>query len=126
MAAVTLDGAALARRIRAGLVAQVQTFTQRAGRPPGLALVLVGDDPASQVYVGSKRTQGSEVGFRVDLHERPGTTTLDELLALVRSLNDDDAIDGTDLSIAVSNPARRVAANSLSRLASLSDGCRNK
>lgn len=94
MAAVTLDGAALARRIREGLVAQVQAFTQRSGRPPGLALVLVGDDPASHVYVGSKRTQGSEVGFRVDLHERPASTTLDELLALVRRLNDDEAIDG--------------------------------
>jgi methylenetetrahydrofolate dehydrogenase (NADP+) / methenyltetrahydrofolate cyclohydrolase len=94
MAAVTLDGAALARRIREGLVSQVQAFSQRAGRPPGLALVLVGDDPASHVYVGSKRTQGSEVGFRVDLHERAASTTLEELLALVRSLNDDEAIDG--------------------------------
>lgn len=94
MAALTLDGAALARRIREGLVAQVQAFTQRAGRPPGLALVLVGDDPASHVYVGSKRAQGSEAGFRVDLHERPASTTLDDLLALVRGLNHDDAIDG--------------------------------
>ena len=94
MPALTLDGAALARRIREGLVPQVQAFTQRAGRPPGLALVLVGDDPASHVYVGSKRTQGTEVGFRVDLHERPASTTLDDLLGLVRDLNADPAVDG--------------------------------
>ncbi len=94
MPARVLDGAALARRMREDLQPQVQAFTSRAGRPPGLALVLVGDDPASHVYVGSKRSHGSDVGFRVDLHERPATATLDDVLALVRSLNADPAIDG--------------------------------
>lgn len=94
MPAHVLDGAALGRRMREDLQPQVQAFTTRAGRPPGLALVLVGDDPASHVYVGSKRTHGSEVGFRVDLHQRPAATTLDEVLALVRELNADAAIDG--------------------------------
>ncbi len=56
MPARILDGAALARAMREDLQPQVQAFTARAGRPPGLALVLVGDDPASHVYVGSKRT----------------------------------------------------------------------
>jgi methylenetetrahydrofolate dehydrogenase (NADP+)/methenyltetrahydrofolate cyclohydrolase len=94
MPARTLDGAALARQMREGLQPQVQAFTARAGRPPGLALVLVGDDPASHVYVGSKRSHGTEVGFRVDLHQRPASTSLDEVLALVRSLNEDPQIDG--------------------------------
>ena len=63
MAAVMLDGATLARRIREGLAAQVQAFTQRAGRPPGLALVLVGDDPASQVYVGRSGRRAARSDF---------------------------------------------------------------
>ena len=94
MPARVLDGAALARRIREDLQPEVHAFTTRVGRAPGLALVLVGDDPASHVYVGSKRSHGTDVGFRVDLHQRPAETTLDELLALVRSLNEDAAIDG--------------------------------
>ena len=94
MPARVLDGAALARRMREDLQPQVQAFTARAGRPPGLALVLVGDDPASHVYVGSKRTHGTDVGFRVDLHQHPASMTVDEVLTLVRALNADDAIDG--------------------------------
>jgi methylenetetrahydrofolate dehydrogenase (NADP+)/methenyltetrahydrofolate cyclohydrolase len=94
MPARVLDGAALSRRMREDLQPQVRGFTSRAGRPPGLALVLVGDDPASHVYVGSKRTHGTEVGFRVDLHQHPASMPLDAVLALVRSLNDDEAIDG--------------------------------
>ncbi len=94
MPARVLDGAALSRRMREDLQPLVRAFTNRAGRPPGLALVLVGDDPASHVYVGSKRTHGTEVGFRVDLHQHPASMSLDAVLALVRSLNEDDAIDG--------------------------------
>ena len=94
MPARVLDGAALSRRLREDLQPLVRAFTNRAGRPPGLALVLVGDDPASHVYVGSKRTHGTEVGFRVDLHQHPASMSLDAVLALVRSLNEDAAIDG--------------------------------
>ena len=54
----------------------------------------MGDDPASHVYVRSKQSHGTEVGFRVDLHLRPETTSLDDVLALVRTLNADEAIDG--------------------------------
>jgi methylenetetrahydrofolate dehydrogenase (NADP+)/methenyltetrahydrofolate cyclohydrolase len=113
MAARLLDGAGLARTMRADLQPHVQEFTARVGRPPGLALVLVGDDPASHVYVGSKRTHGTEVGFRVDLHQRPATTSLEEVLELVRSLNADPAIDGilvqSPLPAAMgSDAARRV------------------
>lgn len=94
MSARTLDGAALARQMREDLLPQVQAFTARAGRPPGLALVLVGDDPASHVYVGSKHKQGADVGFRVELHQHPASLSLDEVLALVHQLNADDTIDG--------------------------------
>ena len=94
MPARVLDGAALSRRMREDLQPLVRAFTNREGRPPGLALVLVGDDPASHVYVGSKRTHGTEVGFRVYLHQHPASMSLDAVLALVRSLNEDDAIDG--------------------------------
>ena len=94
MSARLLDGAALARTMRERLRPDVEAFTTRVGRPPGLALVLVGDDPASHVYVGSKQSHGTDVGFRVDLHQRQASATLDEVLALVRSLNEDAAIDG--------------------------------
>lgn len=66
----------------------------RLGRPPGLALVLIGDDPASHVYVGSKHRQGADMGLRVDLHQRPAATPLDDVLALVRALNADATVDG--------------------------------
>ena len=71
MPARVLDGAAFARDMREGLRPQVEAFTTRAGRPPGLALVLVGDDPASHVYVGSKRTQATDVSFWPDFAVRP-------------------------------------------------------
>ncbi len=94
MAARVLDGAGLARRMREDLQPQVRAFTSRAGRPPGLALVLVGDDPASHVYVGGKRTHGTEVGFRVHLHQRDATTSLADVLDLVGALNADPEVDG--------------------------------
>lgn len=94
MTARLLDGAALAATLREELRPRVSTFTATRGRPPGLALVLIGDDPASHVYVGSKRKQGGDAGFRVDVHQHPASFALDAALALVASLNADDAIDG--------------------------------
>src|SRR5690606_30828941 len=89
-----LDGTRLSQTLRDELRPQVATATTRLGRPPGLALVLIGDDPASHVYVGSKHRQGADMGFRVDLHQRPATATLDEVLSIVHGLNADPAIDG--------------------------------
>lgn len=94
MTARVLDGARLAQTLRDELRPQVATTTARLGRPPGLALVLVGDDPASHVYVGSKHRQGADMGFRVDLHQRPASVALDEVLSIVAGLNADPAIDG--------------------------------
>jgi methylenetetrahydrofolate dehydrogenase (NADP+)/methenyltetrahydrofolate cyclohydrolase len=72
----------------------VRSFTESAGRPPGLGIVLVGDDPASEIYVRNKVKAGAETGLRVDLLRLPATASLDELLALVARLNESAEHDG--------------------------------
>ena len=72
-----LDGTAVAQAIRQELAADVAAFTARAGRPPGLALVLVGDDPASHLYVNSKLKSAGESGLRADIERLPATASLD-------------------------------------------------
>ena len=94
MAARVLDGAAVANAIRAEVAPAVAAFTARAGRPPGLGIVLVGDDPASAIYVRNKLKSGAEAGLRTDLEQMPATTTLPELLAVVERLNHSEAHDG--------------------------------
>jgi methylenetetrahydrofolate dehydrogenase (NADP+)/methenyltetrahydrofolate cyclohydrolase len=94
MTARLLDGQALATRIQQEIAAQVVAFHGAHGRPPGLGIVLVGDDPASDVYVRHKVKAGTEIGFRVDLHRLPPTATLDETLSLVDRLNASEAHDG--------------------------------
>jgi methylenetetrahydrofolate dehydrogenase (NADP+) / methenyltetrahydrofolate cyclohydrolase len=94
MAARTLDGAAVASQIRAEVAPAVAAFTARAGRPPGLGIVLVGDDPASRIYVSNKLKSAGEAGLRADLERLPATATLDQLLATVERLNASDAHDG--------------------------------
>src|SRR5688572_28193566 len=94
MSARVLDGQALARRMQDELRPQVAAFTARHGRPPGLGIVLVGNDPASQVYVSHKVKAGAEAGFRVNLERLPDTATLDDTLALVERLNASPVHDG--------------------------------
>jgi methylenetetrahydrofolate dehydrogenase (NADP+)/methenyltetrahydrofolate cyclohydrolase len=94
MAARVLDGAAVANAIRAEVGPSVAAFTARTGRPPGLGIVLVGDDPASAIYVRNKLTSGAEAGLRTDLEQMPTTTTLSQLLAVVDRLNRSEAHDG--------------------------------
>lgn len=89
-----LDGAAAAAAIRAELIPQVASFTAAAGRPPSLSILLVGDDPASQVYVRNKERDGGDAGLRVTVHRLAATARLEDVLALVRRLNDDAACDG--------------------------------
>jgi methylenetetrahydrofolate dehydrogenase (NADP+)/methenyltetrahydrofolate cyclohydrolase len=89
-----LDGAAAAAAIRSELASSVAAFTASAGRPPALAIVLVGDDPASHVYVRGKERAGQETGLRVVVHRLSATTELNELLSLVHELNVDDRVDG--------------------------------
>ena len=94
MAARLLDGAAVAGEIRAEVAPGVAAFTARTGRPPGLGIVLVGDDPASAIYVRNKLKSGGDAGLRTDLERMPATATLEELLATVDRLNRSDVHDG--------------------------------
>jgi methylenetetrahydrofolate dehydrogenase (NADP+)/methenyltetrahydrofolate cyclohydrolase len=94
MAARVLDGSAVANQIRAEAAPGVAAFTARAARPPGLAIVLVGDDPASEVYVRGKLKSAGEVGLRADLERLPSTASIDELLVLVERLNRSEVHDG--------------------------------
>jgi len=94
MSARTLDGQALAARIQQELIPQVEAFKHTHGRPPALGILLVGDDPASDVYVRNKVRSGREAGMRVDMLRMPATATLRDTLTAVEAWNVDDAIDG--------------------------------
>ena len=94
MSARLLDGTAIAAEIRAGAIPLVEAFTARAGRPPGLGIVLVGNNPASEVYVRNKVKAGSDAGLWVDLQRLPAAASLDELLELVERLNRSSRHDG--------------------------------
>jgi methylenetetrahydrofolate dehydrogenase (NADP+) / methenyltetrahydrofolate cyclohydrolase len=89
-----LDGKSAAATIRSEVAAGVQELVAAGKRPPGLAAVLVGDDPASHVYVGSKIKASAEVGIVSRTLRRPASLSEGELLDLVDELNADDAIDG--------------------------------
>jgi methylenetetrahydrofolate dehydrogenase (NADP+)/methenyltetrahydrofolate cyclohydrolase len=89
-----LDGAALAAAIRAELIPKVADFRARAGRPPALDIVLVGDDPGSQIYVRNKERAGAETGLAVTIHRLPPTTPREDALGLVRRLNEAAGCDG--------------------------------
>ncbi len=94
MAAALIDGKAFAQGLRARVAAAVPAFATAKGRPPGLAVVLVGEDPASQVYVGAKGKAVQAVGMASFAHHLPGETAEADLLALVRGLNADEVVDG--------------------------------
>jgi methylenetetrahydrofolate dehydrogenase (NADP+)/methenyltetrahydrofolate cyclohydrolase len=94
MPARIIDGTLIASQIRQAVAPGVAGFTKRAGRPPCLGIVLVGDDAGSEIYVRNKVKAGTESGLRVDLQRLPATASLDELLALVQRLNASDAHDG--------------------------------
>jgi methylenetetrahydrofolate dehydrogenase (NADP+) / methenyltetrahydrofolate cyclohydrolase len=94
MSARLLDGLALAGRLREDIKPQVVDFLAQHGRPPGLAIVLVGQNPASEVYVRNKLKAGRDVGFRADLERLPETASIGEVLALVGRLNGSDVHDG--------------------------------
>ena len=94
MSARRLDGAVVAAAIRAELLPQVAELTTWLGRRPGLSIVLVGDDPASQVYVRIKEKEGGEAGLCVTIHRLGADASLDEVLTLVRGLNADPLCDG--------------------------------
>jgi methylenetetrahydrofolate dehydrogenase (NADP+)/methenyltetrahydrofolate cyclohydrolase len=94
MSAQILDGKAIAADLREQIQQRVKERVANGMRRPGLAVVLVGDNPASQVYVRNKRKSCDEVGFHSVSHDLPATTSEDKLLALIDQLNEDEAIDG--------------------------------
>jgi len=95
MTATIIDGKAVAAEVRARVADGVRAFAEgHGGNVPGLATVLVGEDPASQVYVGNKRKQTEEVGMRSIHCGLDALTPQDELLALIDELNTDDGVDG--------------------------------
>ncbi len=94
MSARILDGKALSRRLQAQLAERVAEFTRRAGRPPGLAVVLVGDDPASAVYVRNKEKSARAVGMASTVERLPADATRERVLATIRRLAADASVDG--------------------------------
>jgi methylenetetrahydrofolate dehydrogenase (NADP+)/methenyltetrahydrofolate cyclohydrolase len=92
--AQTIDGKAISAHLLEGVSAAVRELDAAAGLRPGLAVVLVGDDPASQVYVRSKARQTVAAGMRSFEHVLPASTRQDELLQLVRRLNADPTVHG--------------------------------
>ena len=94
MTARIIDGKAAAAALRAEVGAEVAKFRAATGRAPGLAVVLVGDDPASAVYVRSKGKVTIEAGMESFEHRLPATATQDELVSLIDRLNGDPTVDG--------------------------------
>lgn len=93
MPAEIIDGLALSRDLRAALSVRVATLTARS-RAPGLAVILVGEDPASQVYVRNKVKACAEVGIHSELHAMPASADEASVLARIQALNADERIDG--------------------------------
>ncbi len=94
MSAQIIDGKTIAQQVRLEVAEKVKQRLAAGKRAPGLAVILVGENPASQIYVSSKRKACEEVGFISRSYDLPGTTCEEELLALIDKLNDDTEIDG--------------------------------
>ena len=94
MTAVVIDGNAIAQEIRAEAAEAVAAFQSRHGIAPGLAVVLVGEDPASAVYVRNKERACREAGILAQTINLPSSASQDEVIAAVRQLNDDPAVHG--------------------------------
>jgi methylenetetrahydrofolate dehydrogenase (NADP+)/methenyltetrahydrofolate cyclohydrolase len=99
VAATIIDGAAQAARARAEVAAEVAEFLDMTGRPPGLATVLVGDDPGSAVYVAGKQRDCREVGIDPYDHRLPADATQEQVASLLARLNGEETIDGILLQL---------------------------
>jgi methylenetetrahydrofolate dehydrogenase (NADP+) / methenyltetrahydrofolate cyclohydrolase len=94
MAAQIIDGKAVGARVRAEVARDVESFVAEHGRPPGLATILVGDDPASAVYVNGKQKACAEAGIQGFDHRLPADAAEEEVIALIERLNADDDVSG--------------------------------
>jgi methylenetetrahydrofolate dehydrogenase (NADP+) / methenyltetrahydrofolate cyclohydrolase len=101
MSATVIDGKAIAARVRHEVAADAKTFAERSGRPPGLATVLVGEDPASAVYVGAKQRACGEVGITPIDRRLPADATFEQVAELLADLNADEAVSGVLLQLPV-------------------------
>ncbi len=104
MSASIIDGKGVAAQVRARVAEDVAAFTQRTGRVPGLATVLVGDDPASAVYVGGKQRACAEVGMKGFDRRLPAEASFDQVAEELGVLNADDAVSGILLQLPVPDP----------------------
>lgn len=94
MPAQIISGTNLSKQIKTDISTQIATYVSEGKRAPGLAVILVGSDPASQVYVNSKRKSCEEVGIFSKSYDLPAETTETELLQLIEQLNHDETVDG--------------------------------
>ena len=94
MTARIISGTELSKNIKANIATKIAGHITQGKRAPGLAVILVGENPASQVYVGSKRRSCEEIGIFSKSYDLPETTSESELLSLIDELNHDNAIDG--------------------------------
>ncbi|MFS2151175.1 bifunctional methylenetetrahydrofolate dehydrogenase/methenyltetrahydrofolate cyclohydrolase FolD [Rhizobium sp. Rhizsp42] len=94
MAARLIDGRQSAAAVIQSVKSATEALRDRVGVPPGLAVIIVGDDPASHAYVGAKGRMAKDCGFTSIQHSLPATSTQDEIAALVASLNEDEAVHG--------------------------------
>ncbi|MCC0077947.1 MAG: bifunctional methylenetetrahydrofolate dehydrogenase/methenyltetrahydrofolate cyclohydrolase FolD [Rhodobacter sp.] len=134
MTATIIDGKAFAAKVRGQVAEHVQRLKDEHGLTPGLAVVLVGEDPASQVYVRSKGKQTVEVGMNSYEHKLPADTSEADLLALIERLNADPAVNGilvqlplpkhlnSDLVINAIDPAKDVDGFHISNVGLLGTG----
>jgi len=99
MTATIIDGRAIATSVREQVAREVAEFTAQAGRPPGLATILVGDDPASAIYVANKRRASSEAGIADHHQHLPADASQDEVAAAIDACNRDPAISGILLQL---------------------------
>ncbi len=99
MAATIIDGKAVAARVRADVADDVAAFTAEHGYPPGLATILVGDDPASAVYVGGKQRTSAELGMTAVSEMLPATASSEDVAAVIEGLNADPRVHGILLQL---------------------------
>ena len=99
MSATIIDGKAVAARVRADVAEGVQAYSLQAGRPPALATVLVGDDPASEIYIANKHRAAEQVGIASTDHRLPADTARDDLVALLQGLGADADVSGILLQL---------------------------
>jgi methylenetetrahydrofolate dehydrogenase (NADP+) / methenyltetrahydrofolate cyclohydrolase len=99
-----IDGRRVAQRVRDRVKAEVEELIASGGPQPGLATILVGDDPASQIYVRNKHEKSREAGMVSFNHTLPADTPQDELADLIQQLNDDDSVHGILLQLPVPDP----------------------